>query len=741
MNNNEIKNVRHAIHFHQIYNNNTNKHIREAECLLHQIPHILVPINDEDLIAGRMQHGFLGFSPQYGGVYTYYFNEEMAKSNFESCKNYLEPEEILAMEEITTFWSEEATTVKHKKRFKEIYGVDMPSAFQEPGIANSDSRIAGTNVDLDKLVRLGIPGLRKEIQEFSEKAEDKEFYTALEMALDGVVLALELYEKQARELAKESNGKRLEELLELSEILKNIQTKVPSTFKEGLQLVWIYAVVSDLMNYGRMDVYLGDLYVADIENGNIDEEEAIAYLESLYRHLIKVNKVHDARIIVGGKGRRNEENADKLAIVIMETSRRVKAVVPQLTFRYYKGCNDKVYTKALEVNGEGCTFPIIYSDDTNVPAVMVAYDVSEEEAEQYLPFGCGEYVLEGMSTGTPNTGINLLKALEVTLHNGFDRYYNMQIGEKTGDVSTFETFDELWEAYNKQLKPVVYNAANHNALNYIVANEEASYLHISMLMHDCIKRGKPMLGGGVRYLNASSEVFGIMSAADSFSAIKKLVFEDKLFTLEELVNMLDCNFEGYEKERQILLKAPKYGNDDEFADEMAQKVFNHIAKLTIEAGEQTELNKYSIVSVNNSMSAEWGTYCIASASGRKSGEPMNNGNGASINADKNGVTSLLNSMSKIDPTLHVGVIHNIRFTKEMFTGSFDKIKTVLTTFYENNGVQTNITVINKDDLENAMKNPEKYKNLVVRIGGFSAYFVELNPVVQREIILRTTYES
>ena len=156
-----------------------------------------------------------------------------------------------------------------------------------------------------------------------------------------------------------------------------------------------------------------------------DEEGAIEYLMSLYRHFVRLNKVHDTRVIIGGKGRRNEKNADQLAMVIMEVSRRMKEVVPQLTLRYYTGMDERIFDKALEVNAEGCTFPIIYSDDTNIPAVMKGYGVTEEEAEQYLPFGCGEYVLEGLSVGTPNNGVNLLKALELTLHHGMDMYLSL----------------------------------------------------------------------------------------------------------------------------------------------------------------------------------------------------------------------------------------------------------------------------------------------------------------------------
>ena len=735
---NVIDELNYCIAFTEAYRSHDNKTAREAACLRLQAPHVLVPIEDDDLIAGRMEHSYIGFSTQYGGIYGYFFHEEQLKSDLKQVINKLDEEKLAKVNDMISFWHDENTMERLSARFEQKYGYRHPEGYTEPGITNCSGRVAGTNVDLDKLIRLGIPGLREEISAHMG-AENDAFYKGLLESLDIFCDVLKIYENQARELAKSAGPKRRTELLEIADTLAANARRKPESFREGLQLFWIYAVISDLMNYGRMDVYLGDLYAADIDSGKMTEQQGIDLLKSLYKHLGIINKVHDCRIIIGGRGRRNESNADRLAMVIMEVSAQVKGLVPQLTLRYYNGMNDELYEKALRVNALGTTFPIIYSDETNIPAVMKVYDVPETEAEQYLPFGCGEYVIEGLSTGTPNNGVNVLKALEMVLFNGYDYVHDTPVGQKTGDPAEISTFEELWRRYDKQLRGEVERIAWHKYQNYIVAGEQADFLYTSLLMHDCIERGKALLEGGVRYLNAASEVFGIISAADSFSAIKKCVFDEKRFTMSELVKMLAADFEGYEEERKILQAAPKYGNDDDFADEMALRVFNHIADMTKEAGENTGLNKYMIVSVNNSMSAEWGEYCMASADGRKKGSAMSNGNGASIGCDKNGLTALLNSMSKFDCTKHVGVINNIRFSKEMFTSSFEKIKMLLETFYNNNGVQTNIAVVGRDDLQNAMIYPEKYQNLIVRIGGFSARFVELNPVVQKEILERTTY--
>lgn len=744
-----LEKLRNAMAFTRIYKQYSGDiYLREAMCLDFQLEHILVPIDEKDGIAGRYEHDFLGFStqvggysPMAGGPYTYYFNEMGFCQALEACDAELTAAEKFELLALQAFWHEEQTSRKLDLAFAERFGYVPPKSYHGPGVGNCDCRVAGTNLDFDKLIRLGFDGLDREIDAAAAKNGASSFYTALKLWIESLRKACARYQVQAENMAEtaETDADRTR-FRSMASALKNIQHNAPQNFLEGVQLMWIYAVSCDLMNYSRMDDYLGHLYAADIDAGRITEEEGVQIVLYLYKHLKEIDKVHDCRIIIGGVGRRCPEEADRLAMVIMEASRRFRETVPQLTLRYYSGMSETVFRKAMEVNAEGVTFPIIYSDETNVPAVQQGYGISREEAEQYVPFGCGEYVLVGKSVGTPNCGINALKALELTLHNGLDKYHNVDCGVHTGPLSDFDTYEKLYAAVLLQMKPTVEHFAVRNYLNYVIAGQNAPFLHLSLLLDDCIARGKPAFEGGVRYLNASAETFGVISCADSLTAIKTLVYEQKRFTLEELVHMLECDFEGYEAERRLCLNAPKYGNDDDIADETATRLFADMFDMNHRAGKElTGLNHYGIVSVNNSMSAEWGNYCEASACGRKRGSAMANANGASIGADKAGITALLNSMAKFDHTKHVGVINNVRFTKELFAGSMDKVSAVLKTFYENGGVQTNLCVVGKDDLEKAMQHPEAYQNLLVRIGGFSARFVTLNPVVQREIIERTTY--
>lgn len=745
----DLQKLREVLEFTRIYKENSGDiYLREARCLDYQLEHILVPLDGDDGIAGRYEHGFAGFSSQVGGYsmmgagYTYYFNDYEFTNAMQRCLGELGAREAADLQAAQAFWREEHTARKLEMAFAGRYGYVPGKAYTAPGVGNCDCRVAGTNVDFGKLIEMGLDGLEREIDEKARENGGSSFYQALKLWIESLRKALERYRRQALELAAHADsGEKRRRFLALAGALENIRHQPPRTFLEGVQLMWIYSVSSDLMNYGRMDDYLGPLYARELDAGALTEEGGIEIILYLYKHFREINKIHDCRVIIGGVGRKHPEEADRLAMAIMEASRRFREAVPQLTLRYYSGMSEEVFHKAMEVNAEGVTFPIIYSDDTNVPAVRKVYGVSLEEAEQYVPFGCGEYVLSGYSVGTPNNGINALKALDLALHNGRDSYHNVLCGPRTGELSEFDSFEKLYDAVLAQLRPVIERFAVHKYLNYKVAGENAPYLHLSLLLNDCVDRGLPVFEGGVRYLNASSETFGVISCADSLTALKKLVYDEKRLTLPELVDVLDKDFEGFEDIHRLCLDAPKYGNDDDAADSMAQRVFNDMADMTIEAGRRAGLHRYNIVSVNNSMSAEWGGFCAASPCGRKKGSPMANANGPSIGADKCGVTALLNSMSKFDPTKHVGVINNVRFTKELFKEAGEQVAAVLKAFYQNGGVQTNLCVVGREDLENAMKRPEDYQNLMVRIGGFSARFVTLNPIVQREILERTTYDG
>jgi pyruvate-formate lyase len=379
---------------------------------------------------------------------------------------------------------------------------------------------------------------------------------------------------------------------------------------------------------------------------------------------------------------------------------------------------------ALDCIGEGRTYPMLYNDDVNVPAVEKAFGVAREEAEQYLPFGCGEYVLEHRSLGTPNGVINLAKALEAVLH------------ERPG-IERCPSFGALTAAYGNEVERHLEALAEQEALCYRVAGEEASFLLPGLLHDDCLARGRPLLAGGARYLGGTVETYGNVNAADSLAAIRRTVYQERSIAPARLRAALEADFEGFGHERRLLRAAPKYGNDDDDADAMAVAVHEHVCRGASRQAARVGLHSYLVVLVNNHANTVLGRFTGASADGRRAGAPLANGNNPSSGNDRAGTTAFLRSLVRLDPTLHAGAVQNMKFSREMFSTQRARLEALLRTYFDLGGAQAMITVVGREDLEAALRDPASWGHLMVLVGGFSARFVELSPAVQGEILART----
>ncbi|HET7375158.1 MAG TPA: pyruvate formate lyase family protein, partial [Anaerolineae bacterium] len=334
-------------------------------------------------------------------------------------------------------------------------------------IADMMGRLAGSLLDFDKLVKIGIPGLRAEIAAGRERNGNLPLYLAMDLMLN-------LFVDVIRNYASQADG-------EMAAVLNAIAVRPPQTFREAAQLAWLYVLISGTVNYGRMDVYLGDFYATDLKSGCLTEAEALALTQSMWRLIAARKTVFNGRVFIGGVGRRNEANADLFALLAMEATRTVVEIEPQLTLRFYEGMNPALMAKALDLLAEGRTFPILFNDDVNVPAVEHAFCVSRREAEQYLPYGCGEYCIDHVSFGSPNCSLNMLKTLEAVLHNGRDMQTGLQIGLHLGDACDFETIESLWAAYCRQIEFSVEHLAERHRMEIDVEAEEAAFLFVSML--------------------------------------------------------------------------------------------------------------------------------------------------------------------------------------------------------------------------------------------------------------------
>jgi pyruvate-formate lyase len=260
-----------------------------------------------------------------------------------------------------------------------------------------------------------------------------------------------------------------------------------------------------------------------------------------------------------------------------------------------------------------------------------------------------------------------------------------------------------------------------------------------MLYDDCLARGKGLFSGGSRYLGGTLETYGNSSAADSLTAIKRLVYDTHTLTPDQLLAALDADFDGHDRVRRLLLEAPKYGNDDAEADAMLVRVHEHVCNHTRDQARRLPLHSYLVVTINNSANALMGRWTAASADGRRACTPMNNGNAPSSGSDRCGITAVLNSIVKPSTHIHAGAVQNMKFSRELFMKNRPELEALLDTYFDNGGAQAMITVVSRGDLEDAMRRPENYRHIFVRVGGFSARFVDLPHDVQMEILQRTLY--
>jgi pyruvate-formate lyase len=715
----------------------SDKALREIECLRVLYPALLRDIEPEDLIAGRIDFLPIGFGcvTSVGGVGHY-----CVFSKLKAFRDQLQTEdEKLRAGALYDYWLDNDLKTKYCKAVLRDDAVGMFIDCEFPVIATA--RLSGMMLDYRSLLEKGISGLRKSIEDAKSKNGDNGFYRASLSCLDLFSECCGSLCDKVQKHIETADGKRKKELLLMQESLRHIKSEPPETFREALQLFWLYALLSGVINYGRMDDVLGPFLKRDIENGTLTEQEAYECLVSLWTLIENRRTTVNGRIIVGGRGRKDPESADTFTRLSIRVARNLRYVEPQFTLRFDKNTPEDIFYSALDVIGSGATYPTLYNDDVNVPAVMRAMRVDEKTAEQYVPFGCGEFVIQGQSTGTPNTCVNLLKALTIALNSGDDP---MDGKKKNGPVNLkpaeqIDSFDMLYGQYKELLNYYFDRSAEAQSRSYEIMNGEVSFLFSSILTADCIGRGKALLDGGVKYLGGTNETYGNINASDSLYALKTLVFKKKKYTLSEVRDAANADYVGYERMRRDLFECAKYGNDDPDADALAVDLFEFTAKGIRDRGIKAGMAYYLIVISNNQLNTEWGRRTSASFDGRHKGTYMNPANNPQGGANKSGPTAMLNSLAKFDAGLHGGSVQNLKLTPALFNGSRDKIKQMLRTYFDRGGCQLMITVVDRGTLEDAFRNPDRYRDLIVRVSGFSAVFVNLEPDIQQEIMSRVLY--
>lgn len=722
-------------HTHSLYSD-SQKLKREIECLKVLFPKVFRPMYDNDLILGRFDALLVGFGSvtSVGGPGHYCRIEKL--DSFAKTVSYDCSKEIKYLK---NYWKDNDTReIFYKENLIEnILGRFVDVLY--PAIVTA--RFSGMYLNYNLLLDNGISGLKDLIKNKKiVNPNSIEEYDSMIEALNLLEIVIDHHITEVKnKLTENLTTSRKLELKKLLTALTTIRYKKPNSFISAMQLAWLYSSLAGVVNFGRMDDYLGDYLVSDLEKGIIDEEEAIKYIISLWK-LIEVKRTNvNGRVIIGGKGRRNPKNADIFCKLSIEATKRAQLVEPQFTLRIYEGMNKDIYNQALDSIGTGCTYPILYNDDVNIPAVMNAMNVDEKTAEQYVPFGCGEFVLSGQGVGTPNSCINLLKALTILIHDGIDQWdYKYKYGNlKLKSMKDITSFEDFFSEYKKLLSYYIHLTGIAHANSYKIMNKKVGFIFTSILTDDCISRGKMALDGGVKHLGGTNEMYGNMSSADSLAAIKKLVFDEKKYTLSQIQNILAKDFDDNNLAKFEMMACPKFGNDDDYVDSLAIELHEYVCNEVRNYASKVGLDSWLVVVINNQVNTEWGRATSSSPDGRISGLYMSNANNPQSGADMNGPTSMLNSLTKIKANIHAGSVQNIKFSKNMFNNEREKVKALISTFFKKGGPQLMITIVGPEELQAAYKNPEKYKNLTVRVGGFSARFVNLEDDVKREIMART----
>ena len=708
---------------------------REINCLKTIYPALFRSIEDDDLIAGRLDFLPIGFGcvTSVGGVGHYCVFHKLR-----AFKEQLDREEDKSRVDVLyDYWQDHDV--------KSLYCQDILNDTTTGRLIDckypfmATVRLSGMMLNYNKLMRLGINGIIEECKTKNQNGFIEASIEAMELLKKVIERQQELVKEAA---AKNDDPKRQAECQLMLDSLEHIKEHKPETFHQALQLFWIYALCAGVINYGRMDIVLGPFLKHDIDHHIISEDDAYRYLKSLWKMIENRRTTVNGRIIVGGVGRENVEACDMFTRICLRVCKDTRYVEPQFTLRFNKETPDDIMDMAYECIASGATYPTLYNDDVNVPAVEYAMRVERKIAEQYIPFGCGEFVIQGKSVGTPNTLLNVLKILQLALNEGYDPMdHILRAGPmKVKALSEIKSFDELYDQYKELLDYYFTLSVEAQTYSYQIMNEQVSFLYTSILMDDCIGREKALLDGGVEILGGTNEIYGSINASDALYAIKELVYESKKYTLEQLNEAALHDFVGYETIQRDLLDVAKYGNDDAGCDEMANDLYEYIAKGIRQKGIDENLGYYLIVISNNQTNTDWGHETDASLDGRKRGVYMNPANNPQGGAAKSGPTACLNSLAKFKAKYHGGSVQNMKFTPRMMHDDKEKVKALFDTYFKKGGCQLMVTCVDHGVLEDAQKHPENYPDLIVRVAGYSAIFVNLTPDIQAELLSRELYD-
>lgn len=681
------------------------------------------------------------------------------------------------LREIAPFWQNNNLRARGEALLPEEVRV-----FMETGVFGMEGKLnagdAHLAVNYERILKDGLKGYEKRVKEYKatldltdpESIDKYCFYNAVLIVLEAVRNFANRYSVLAEDLAeKELNQERKIELLEISRICSKVPYEPAETFQEAVQSVWFIQLILQIesnghsLSYGRFDQYMYPYYDRDIKNGTIKESEALELLTCLWIKTLTINKVRSQahtlssagspmyqNVTIAGQTIDKKDAVNDLSFLVLKSVAQTRLTQPNLTVRYHKNINKHFLDECVEVMRLGFGMPALNNDEIIIPSFM-DWQVKEEDAYNYSAIGCVETAVPG-KWGYRCTGmsyINFPRMLLCTMNNGVDLTSNKRFTKGYGYFTEMESYEELLKAWDKTIREITrYSVIVENVIDKASERDVPDIL-CSALTDDCIARGKTIKEGGAVYDFISGLQVGIANMADCLAAIKKLVYEEKKITRQELWNAILDDFSSPENKKiqeMLIREAPKYGNDDDYVDQLIVEAYDSYIE-EIEKYPNTRYNRGPIGGIRyagtSSISANvgQGMSTMATPDGRNAFEPLAEGCSPAHNSDKNGPTAVFKSVSKLRTNkITGGVLLNQKMTPQMLSTEENrqKLELLIKTFFNRlHGYHVQYNIVSKETLIDAQKHPEKHKDLIVRVAGYSAFFNVLSKKTQDDIIGRT----
>jgi len=750
--------------------------LRQAKAFAHVLENIPIWIDEEELIAGHAASKPWGveIDPFLGPI-----DAELLKGLEQEGVVVIDEEDWSAIGEVAEYWRrrnwEYRTWQLADERLWKFLQVGIwlpPMRSRAEGVG----AYAGSGLGIYHGLHLAVPdyekvlshGLNSIIEEAEEELKSIRFFgrddVEKRLFLEAVIIALKAINQFANRLVDlaeakvgaEANPERREKLQRIAETCRWVPANAARSFYEALQCFWLIYLVcnpSPTIGVGRFDQYMYPFYRKDKEMGRITDEEVVRLLCELRvkdMELVRValrpaKRMQHAgmakwhNMVIGGVTSNGQDATNELAYLILEAAKRLMTPHHTITLRVHEGTPEELMMKALEVVKTGVGMPAFVGDRSYIE-FLLSKGVPIPVARNYALGGCLDVALPGLMRIVGASFFVAPKVLEIFLNDGVDPRTGLEVGPFKVDLDKFQTYVEFTDALKEYLAHFIGLWAEVANLHAAVRSELTKHVVEAALMTNGIKAGKSFFERKMPYeINSVLLPVGMINVADSLATIKKLVFEEKKITMEQLKKAVQANWEGYEELRRMCLEAPKYGNDDDYTDLIAKDLYRFLA-MTITKFDYTLGGKHQPGGISISSMWAGGDITGATPDGRYAGEVLADGSMSPMRGrDTNGPTAIIKSASKIDQALYASTLLNMKFHPSTLGNTEDlkKLATLIKTYFSLGGKHVQFNVVSREMLLEAQKQPENYSDLVVRVAGYSAYFVQLGKRVQDEIIART----